>query len=110
MLVLKYCIKWFWKLQVLKSSCYDSFNSSLHTHFLYPGSGIIAALSIGRNAVAVEIDHWQFLHSQIRAIEVFSSEGADNPSTSSETAGDCPTELVNEERESAGENRSSLEL
>lgn len=46
--------------------------------------------------MAVEIDHWQFLYSQIRAVELFSSEtegrlstsseAVQNPSTSSEVA------------------------
>jgi len=58
--------------------------TTLSSVLVLSGSGKIAALSVGRNAVAVEIDQWQFLHSQIRAVDVFSTEAAERPSISSE--------------------------
>ena len=70
--------------------------STFSSLFISSGSGIIAALSVGRNAVAVEIDHWQFLHSQIRAVDVFSTEAAERPSTTSEAEVEAKVETTDE--------------
>ena len=51
---------------------------------VYPftGSCLLASLNIGRNVVAVEKDRWQFLHSQMRAVNSLSDSSTETAETS----------------------------
>ena len=59
--------------------------------FLLSGSGLLAALQIERNVVAVEKDRWQFMHSQMRAVSALSESTPAEVASSPETPEVSPT-------------------
>ena len=68
--------------------------------FLYSiGSCVLAGLGAGRNVLAVEKDRWQFLHSQMRAVNSLSgivpSEAAEMTQGNEESVMDTASAVEN---------------